>query len=107
MNAVYIYDDRLLLSYKYNDVNDTVLLSDIKNSDFDNIWSTMAQYVFWDLAQKAGRAREFEVDSAATSREEIGNDVDFRTRHKLEAEGVWCGHHKARQVTRADYDYYD
>ena len=69
--------------------------------------STMAQYVFLDMAQRAGRAHEFEVDSAATSREEIGNDVDFRTRRKLEAEGIRCGHHKARQVTRADYAYYD
>lgn len=69
--------------------------------------STMAQYVFEDLAEHAGRACEFEVDSAGTSREEIGNDVDYRTRRKMEAEGIRCGHHKARQVTRADYGYYD
>ena len=69
--------------------------------------STMAQYVFQDMVERAGRAREFEIDSAGTSREEIGNDVDTRTRRKLEAEGIPCGHHKARQVTRADYEYYD
>ena len=69
--------------------------------------STMAQFVFQDLALKRGKAHLFEVDSAGTSREEIGNDVDFRTRHKLEGEGIWCGHHRARQVTPADYDYYD
>ena len=69
--------------------------------------STMAQFVFLDLAQRAGRAHEFEIDSAGTSREETGNDVDFRTRSKLGEEGIWCGHHKARQVTPADYRYYD
>lgn len=69
--------------------------------------STMAQYVFQDMVECAGRAHEFEIDSAGTSREEIGNDVDYRTRRKLEAEGIRCGHHKARQVTRADYEYYD
>lgn len=69
--------------------------------------STMAQYVFQDMAEREGRAQEFEIDSAGTSREEIGNDVDYRTRRKLEAEGIRCGHHKARQVTRADYEYYD
>ena len=67
----------------------------------------MAQYVFQDMVERAGRAQEFEIDSAGTSREEIGNDVDYRTRRKLEAEGIRCGHHKARQVTRADYAYYD
>ena len=35
--------------------------------------STMAQFVFEELARRAGRADEFVVDSAATSREEIGN----------------------------------
>ena len=67
----------------------------------------MAQYVFLDMAQRAGRAHEFEIDSAATSREEIGSDVDPRTRRKLETEGIWCGHHRARQVTPADHAYYD
>ncbi|MCR4805041.1 MAG: low molecular weight phosphotyrosine protein phosphatase [Clostridia bacterium] len=69
--------------------------------------STMAQYVFLDLVRRAGRESEFEIDSAATSREEIGNGVDPRTRRRLTQEGIWCGHHRARQVTRADYDRWD
>ena len=35
--------------------------------------STMAQYVFEDMVKKAGLAERFEIDSAATSREEIEN----------------------------------
>ena len=69
--------------------------------------STMAQYVFGDLVRRAGRESEFEIDSAATSREEIGNGVDPRTRRKLAQEGFLCGNHKARQVTREDYARWD
>ena len=35
--------------------------------------STMAESVFTELVQRAGRAGEFVIDSAATSTEEIGN----------------------------------
>lgn len=69
--------------------------------------STMAQYVMEQLARGAGREVEFLIDSAATSREEIGNDVHPGTRRKLQAEGVPCGHHRARQVTPADYERFD
>lgn len=69
--------------------------------------STMAQYVMEQFVREAGLETEFRIDSAATSREEIGNDVHPGTRRKLEREGVPCGHHRARQVTRADYDSFD
>ena len=59
------------------------------------------------LVRETGLETEFRIDSAATSREEIGNDVHPGTRRKLEREGVPCGHHRARQVTRADYDSFD
>lgn len=35
--------------------------------------STMAQFVLEELVRRVGRADEFVVDSAATSREELGN----------------------------------
>ena len=35
--------------------------------------STMAQFVMEDLVRRAGREDEFIIDSAATSREELGN----------------------------------
>ncbi len=69
--------------------------------------STMAQYVMEQLVRDAGREGDFLVDSAATSREEIGNDVHPGTRRKLAREGVPCGHHRARQVTHADYAAFD
>ena len=69
--------------------------------------STMAQYVFEDIVKKRGIADLFEIDSAATSREEIGNGVHHGTRRKLAKMGIPCGDHRARQVTKADYEYYD
>ena len=69
--------------------------------------STMAQYVFEDMVKKQGIADLFEIDSAATSREEIGNGVHHGTRHKLTEMGIPCGNHRARQVTKADYEYFD
>ena len=69
--------------------------------------STMAEYVMKDLVQKAGQAHEFYIDSAGTSDEELGNGVYYLTRRKLEEEGVPCGNHRARQMTRRDYEGFD
>ena len=69
--------------------------------------STMAEYVMKHLVQRAGREAEFEIDSAGTSREELGNGVHYGTRRKLAQMGVPCGDHRARQMTKADYEKYD
>ena len=69
--------------------------------------STMAEYVMKDLVKKSNMAEEFYIDSAATSREEIGNPVHYGTRQKLKEEGIPCGNHHARQATKEEYDEYD
>ena len=69
--------------------------------------STMAEYVFKDMVKKAGREQEFYIDSAGTSREEEGNGVHYGTREKLRQQGIPCGNHRARQVTRKDYEKFD
>jgi protein-tyrosine phosphatase len=69
--------------------------------------STMAQSMFQDMVNKKGVADQFEIDSAATSREEIGNGPHYGTVHKLRAVGIPVIPHRARQMTRADYDKYD
>ena len=69
--------------------------------------SPMAEYVMKDLVKKAGVSDRFLIDSAATSREEIGNPVHPGTRQKLRQEGVACGDHRARRMEKADYDKYD
>lgn len=69
--------------------------------------SPMAEYVMKKLVKEAGREDEFEIASAATSTEELGNPVYPPARRELAKHGISCAGHAARQMTRADYDYYD
>ena len=69
--------------------------------------STMAEYVMKHMVKQRGLEDSFYIDSAATSREEIGNGVHYGTRRKLKHMGIPCGDHRARQMTKADYDKFD
>ncbi len=69
--------------------------------------SPMAEFVMKKLVKDNGLEREFEIASAATSREELGNPVYPPARRKLMEHGISCSGKTARQMTRADYDYYD
>ena len=69
--------------------------------------SPMAKYTMIDLLEKAGRSAEFMVESAATSREELGNPVYPPARAKLKEHGILCDGYAARQMTKEDYVDYD
>ena len=69
--------------------------------------STMAESVFTHMVNQSGLTQQFEIDSAATSREEIGNPPHYGTVDKLRKEGIPLVPHRARQMTRDDYLYYD
>ena len=69
--------------------------------------SPMAEFVMKDMVHRRGLDDRFEIASAATSREEIGNPVYPPARRKLAEHGISCGGHHARQMTREDYDRYD
>ena len=69
--------------------------------------SPMAEFVMKDLVERAGAAERFEIASAATSTEEIGNPVYPPVRAMLARHGIDCGGKTARQVTRQDYDRFD
>ena len=69
--------------------------------------SPMAEFVMKELVKKAGVADRFEIASAATSTEEIGNPVYPPARRKLAEHGIRCDGKRARQMTRADYQKYD
>jgi len=60
-----------------------------------------------DLVRRAGRQNEFYIESAATSTEEIGNEVYPPARSKLAEHGISCKGKTARQMTRRDYDRFD
>ena len=67
----------------------------------------MAEFVMKELVRRAGRQADFLIESAATSREEIGNDIHYGTRTKLREMGIPFSRHAARQITPADYNKYD
>ena len=69
--------------------------------------SVMAEMVMRHLLLQAHRETGWEVDSCATSREEIGNDIYPPAKRCLSEHGVPFTRHSARQITRLDYDYFD
>ena len=69
--------------------------------------SPMGEFLLKDMVRKRGMEAEFEIASAATSTEEIGNGVHPGSRAILSKLGISCAGKTARQMTRHDYDYYD
>ena len=69
--------------------------------------SPMAEFAMKDLVRREGLEAQFEIASAATSTEELGNPVYPPARRKLAEQGIFCAGKTARQITKADYDYYD
>ena len=69
--------------------------------------SPMAEFIMKDLVRKAGREGEFEIASAAASREEIGHDIYPPAKRCLTAHGVPFSRRAARQITPADVRFYD
>ena len=67
----------------------------------------MAEFVMKDLVKRSWLEDEFFIESAATSTEEIGNEVYPPARRKLAEHGISCKGKTARQMTRGDYDRFD
>ena len=67
----------------------------------------MAEFVMKHLVEERGLQDQFEIASAATSTEEIGNPVYPPARRKLAEHGIGCQGKTARQMTMEDYRYYD
>lgn len=69
--------------------------------------SPMAEFIMKDLVKKAGLTEKFDIASAATSTEEIGNPVYPPARRKLAEHGIDCFGKTARQLKNSDYEKYD
>ena len=67
----------------------------------------MAEFVMKDLVKQAGCEEDFYIESAATSTEEIGNEVYPPAKRKLAEHGIGCKGKTARQMTRKDYERFD
>lgn len=69
--------------------------------------SPMAEFVLKHLVKQMGVEDDFYIASAATSYEEIGNDIHRGTRKKLKEEGIPFEKRAAVRATKQDYDDYD
>ena len=69
--------------------------------------SPMAEFVFRDMVKKQGISDEFQIASAATSSEEIGNNVHRGTRQVLKEHGVEVTDRCAVKLREEDYFAYD
>lgn len=67
----------------------------------------MAEFVMKTLVKKAGKENDFLIESAATSTEEIGNDIHYGTRQILIQNNIPFSKRHARQITKDDYVFYD
>ena len=69
--------------------------------------STMAESVMTYLVKQRHLDTQFYINSAATSREEIGNTPHHGTVRKLKEVGIPVVPHRATQMTAQDYKEYD
>lgn len=69
--------------------------------------SPMAEFVLKDLVKKKKLEESFIIESAATSSEEVGNDMHRGSKKKLTEENIPYTRHAARRLLQADYKKYD
>lgn len=67
----------------------------------------MVEFYMKHIVEQAGLSDSIYIESAATSREEIGNDTHYGTKEKLDEMGISYARHKTRQVTVDDYHNFD
>lgn len=69
--------------------------------------SPMAEFIMKKKVKEAGQQADFEIESAATSTEELGNDVYPPAKSCLRSHGVPFSRREARQICREDYERFD
>ncbi len=69
--------------------------------------SPMAEFILKDLAVRVGAANRFEIASAATSDEELGNPVYPPVRRLLTQRGIDGSGKTARRLRKDDYQKFD
>lgn len=67
--------------------------------------SPMAEFIMKNICDQSGV--DVYIESAATSREEIGCDIYPPAQRKLKEKGIAYSHREARQITPVDYQEYD
>ena len=67
----------------------------------------MAEFIAKKYISDFALEKQISVDSAATSTEEIGNDMYPPAKSILREKGIPFTRRAARQIRQSDYDYYD
>lgn len=67
----------------------------------------MAESVFTHIVKKRGLSDKFQINSAATSTDEIGFPPHFGTANKLKSLEIPLVPHRAVQITNQDFKDYD
>ena len=66
--------------------------------------SPMAEFIMKHLVKQAGVSERFTISSAATTTEELGNDIYPNAKAELKRHGIPFEHRRARQI-RSDEDW--
>lgn len=69
--------------------------------------SPMAEFILKDMIKKNNLEESFIIDSKATSFEEIGNDMHYGAKDKLDKEHISYTRRKASRISPDDYEEYD
>ena len=69
--------------------------------------SPMAEFILKYLVSERNLISEYYIESAATSLEEIGNDMYFKTKEILNKKNIPYNKRYARVLTKDDYDKFD
>lgn len=69
--------------------------------------SPMAEFIFKNMVYKKGLSSDFIIKSAATSYEEIGNNIYYGAKDKLIQKNIPFTKRKATRIVSEDYKYYD
>ncbi len=69
--------------------------------------SAMGKFILQDMVKKAGLEGRFVIDSAAVSREELGNPIYPPAARELRRHGIESAGHQARQIRPEDLTRFD
>lgn len=69
--------------------------------------SPMAEYIMEDIINKNNKNDMFYIESAATSTEEIGNDIYYLAKEKLREKHIRYEKRCARQINKYDFNKFD
>ena len=69
--------------------------------------SPMAEFIFKDIIRKENVSDKFFVESKAISSEEIGNDMYYKAKNKLNEKNIPFDKRQASKLTKQDYANYD